>query len=184
MDTSILHEVRDYRWFQIQFLKFVICGPIFRSNISGPILKSIICSLIFIPWFKFQFSGLIFEVQFSFHDLRVPICRSKFNDRLYESHDICGGVNHRRIWGGGVLHTWVITIETIAAWQNWNLYRRTYITVKIIFPFPFILNGIWIMIMVTVRFHSVRIDSSIRFKIERKTVTTIISHSIWKDMEI
>ena len=47
--------------------------------------------------------------------------------------------------------------------------------------FPFALNGIWSWWQFSFRFRFKWI--SIWFKIERKTVTTIRSHSIWKEME-
>ena len=49
------------------------------------------------------------------------------------------------------------------------------------FPFPFTLNGIRSWWRISFRFWTEW--NSIRFKIERKTVTTIISQSIWKEME-
>ena len=52
---------------------------------------------------------------------------------------------------------------------------------KTIFPFPFKLNGIWSWWQFSFRFWTKWI--SIWFKIERKTVTTIVSHSIWKEIE-
>ena len=50
------------------------------------------------------------------------------------------------------------------------------------FPFPFALNGIWSWWQFSFRFWTKWI--SIWFKIEMKTVTTIISHSMRKEMEI
>ena len=55
-------------------------------------------------------------------------------------------------------------------------------TDKIIFPFPFTLNGIWSWWQFSFRFWTKW--NSIWLRIERKTVTTIISHSMWKEMEI
>ena len=55
-------------------------------------------------------------------------------------------------------------------------------TEKTIFPFPFTLNGIRSWWQLSFRFWTKW--NSIWFKIERKTVTTIISHSMWKEMEI
>ena len=50
-----------------------------------------------------------------------------------------------------------------------------------IFLFPFKLNGIWSWWQYSFRFWTKW--NSIWFKIEWKTVTTIISHSMWKEME-
>ena len=47
--------------------------------------------------------------------------------------------------------------------------------------FPFKLNGIWLWWQFSFQFWAKW--NSIWFKIERKTVTTIISHSIWKEIE-
>ena len=55
-------------------------------------------------------------------------------------------------------------------------------TEKAIFPFPFTMNGIWSWWKFSFRFWAKW--KSIWFKIERKTVTTIISHSIWKEIEL
>ena len=55
-------------------------------------------------------------------------------------------------------------------------------TEKTIFPFPFTLNGIWSWWQFSSQFWI--IWNSIWFKIEKKTITTIISHSIWMEMEI
>ena len=55
-------------------------------------------------------------------------------------------------------------------------------TEKTTFPFPFTLNEIWSWWQFSFQFWT--IWNSIWFKIEKKTVTTIISHSIWKEMEI
>ena len=55
-------------------------------------------------------------------------------------------------------------------------------TDKTIFPFPFTLNGIWSWWQIFFRFWTKW--NSIWFKIERKTVFTIISHSMWKEMEV
>ena len=52
-------------------------------------------------------------------------------------------------------------------------------TEKTMFQIPFILNGIWSWWQFSFRFWT-KWDS-IWFKIEKKTVTTIISHSIWKE---
>ena len=54
-------------------------------------------------------------------------------------------------------------------------------TEKTIFPIPFTLNGIWSWWQFSLQFLTKW--NSIWFKIERKTVTTIISHSIWKEIE-
>ena len=62
---------------------------------------------------------------------------------------------------------------------RWN--ARCY-TEKTSIPFPFKLNGIWSWWHLSFRFWTKW--KSIWFKIERKTVITIISHSIWKEMEI
>ena len=59
--------------------------------------------------------------------------------------------------------------------------RNSIYTEKTIFPFPFKLNGIWSWWQFSFRFWTKWI--SIWFKIERKTVTTIVSHSIWKEIE-
>ena len=48
--------------------------------------------------------------------------------------------------------------------------------------FPFKLSGIWSWGQFSFRFWTKW--KTIWFKIERKTVTTIISHSLWKEMEI
>ena len=50
------------------------------------------------------------------------------------------------------------------------------------FPFPFKLNGIWPWWQFSFRFLTKW--KSTWFKIERKIVATIISHSMWKEMEI
>ena len=55
-------------------------------------------------------------------------------------------------------------------------------TEKTIFLFPFKLNGIWSWWQFSFRFWTKW--NSIWVKIERKTVTTIISHSMWKEIEI
>ena len=55
-------------------------------------------------------------------------------------------------------------------------------TAKTIFPFPFTLNGVWSWWQFSFRLWTKW--SSIWFKIERKIVTTIISHSMWKELEI
>ena len=53
---------------------------------------------------------------------------------------------------------------------------------KTIFPFPFKLNGIWSWWQFSFRFWTKW--NSIWFKIERKkTIPTIISHSMWKEIE-
>ena len=52
-------------------------------------------------------------------------------------------------------------------------------TEKTIFPFPFTLNWIWSWWQFSIRCHH-----SIWFKIKRKTVIMIISHSMWKKIEI
>ena len=54
-------------------------------------------------------------------------------------------------------------------------------TEKTIFLFPFKLNGIWSWWQFSFQFWTKW--TSIWFKIKRKTVTTIISHSMWKEME-
>ena len=55
-------------------------------------------------------------------------------------------------------------------------------TEKTTFPFPFKSNWIWLWWQFSFRFWTKY--NSIWFKVERKTVTTIISHSIWKEMTI
>ena len=60
--------------------------------------------------------------------------------------------------------------------------RCHYCTDKTIFPFPFLLNGIWSWWQFSFRFRTKW--KSIWFKIERKTVIRIISHSMWKELEI
>ena len=55
-------------------------------------------------------------------------------------------------------------------------------TEKKVLPFPFTLNGIRSWWQFSFRFWSKW--KSISFKIEKKTVTTIISHSMWKEMEV
>ena len=55
-------------------------------------------------------------------------------------------------------------------------------TEKTSISFPFTLNGLWSCWQFSFRFWTKWF--SIWFKIERKTVTTIISHSMWKEMEI
>ena len=54
-------------------------------------------------------------------------------------------------------------------------------TLRKLFPFSFSLNGIWSWWQFSFRFRTKW--NSIWFKIERKTVITIISHSMWKKME-
>ena len=54
-------------------------------------------------------------------------------------------------------------------------------TEKTVLPFPFTVNGIWSWWHFSFRFWTKW--NSIWFKIERKTVTMIISHSIWEEME-
>ena len=54
-------------------------------------------------------------------------------------------------------------------------------TEKTIFSFPFTWNGIWAWWQFSSRFWTKW--NFIRFQIERKTVTTIVSHSIWKEIE-
>ena len=54
-------------------------------------------------------------------------------------------------------------------------------TDKTSIPFPFTLNGIWSWWQFSFQFWTKWI--SIWSTIERKTVTTIISHSMWKEME-
>ena len=61
--------------------------------------------------------------------------------------------------------------------RGWYMY-----TEKNIFPFLFSSNGIWSWWQISFRFWIKW--NFIWFKIERKTVTTIISHSLWKEMEI
>ena len=73
------------------------------------------------------------------------------------------------------------TSENVSAGEDWpNSWRNSY-TVKTMFPFPFKLNGIWSWWQFSFRFWTKW--NSIWFKIERKPVTTIISHSIWKEKE-
>ena len=48
-------------------------------------------------------------------------------------------------------------------------------TEKTIFPFPFTVNGIW---------SRRQFLNQMEFQFGSKTVTTIISHSLWKEMEI
>ena len=55
-------------------------------------------------------------------------------------------------------------------------------TEKTSIPFPFKLNGIWSWWQFSFRFWTKW--SYIWFKIESKSGTTIISHSMWKEMEI
>ena len=55
-------------------------------------------------------------------------------------------------------------------------------TKKIMFLSAFTLNGIWSWWQFSFRFWTKW--NSIWFKIKRKTVPTIISHSMWKEMEI
>ena len=55
-------------------------------------------------------------------------------------------------------------------------------TEKTIFPIPFKLNGIWSWGRFSFRYWTKW--SPIWFKIEGKTFTMIISHSIWKELEI
>ena len=54
-------------------------------------------------------------------------------------------------------------------------------TEKTIFPFPFKLNGIWSWWQVSFRFSEPN-KIPFMFRIERKTVTAIISHLIWKEI--
>ena len=54
-------------------------------------------------------------------------------------------------------------------------------TEKTSIPFPFTLNGIWSWWQYSFRFWTKW--NSIWFKIERNAVITIISHSMWKEME-
>ena len=88
-------------------------------------------------------------------------------------------------------------------WHVWGwLSQGPEYAEKTIFPFPFILNGIWSWGQFCFRFWTkwnsiwLKIEreqfffrfwtklNCIWLKIERETVTTIISHSLWKDMEI
>ena len=76
--------------------------------------------------------------------------------------------------------TWFIDNITclsrdILAWP-WEIAA----TEKTIFPFK--LNGIWLWWQFFFRFWTKR--NSIWFKIERKAVITIMSHSMWEEMEI
>ena len=54
-------------------------------------------------------------------------------------------------------------------------------TEKTMFPFPFTLNGIWSWWQFSFRFWTKW--NSIWLRIEKKAVTTTISHSIWKEIE-
>ena len=56
-----------------------------------------------------------------------------------------------------------------------------YCTEKTMLPFPFTMNWIWSWWQFSFRFRTKW--KSIWFKIERKTVNTIISHSIWKEIK-
>ena len=62
-----------------------------------------------------------------------------------------------------------------------DVYFYLSYTEKTSIPFPFKSNGIWSWWQFS--FRSWTKWKSVWFKIERKTVTTIISHSIWKEME-
>ena len=66
--------------------------------------------------------------------------------------------------------------------ENFSQRRRGEYTEKTRIPFPFTLDGIWSWWQISFRFWTKW--KSIWFKIERKTVTTIISHLIGKEMEI
>ena len=65
--------------------------------------------------------------------------------------------------------------------RNLTLFAFLY-TEKTILPIPFTLSGIWSWWQFSFRFWNKW--SSIWFKIEKKTVTTNISHSMQKEMEI
>ena len=78
------------------------------------------------------------------------------------------------------------TVITAQIWLNWEqiwarLLLQPWYTEKTILPIPFPLNGIWSWEQFSFRFWIKW--NSIWFKIERKTVTTIISHPMWKEMD-
>ena len=82
---------------------------------------------------------------------------------------------------GGVLNWRYHPIFLVSSFRRQPL-GQLYALRKLVFPFPYTLNGIWLWGQISFRFWTKW--NSIWFKIKRKTVTTIISHSMWKEMEI
>ena len=72
--------------------------------------------------------------------------------------------------------------EVVLSCCSKQLKVHSLCTQETIFTFLFTLNGIWSWWQFSFRFWTKWI--SIWFKIERKAVTTIISHSVWKEIEI
>ena len=64
-----------------------------------------------------------------------------------------------------------------------SLAETCWYTEKTIFPFPFKFNGIWSWWQFSFRFSEPN-GIPFVFKIKRKTVTMIISHSMWKELEV
>ena len=81
----------------------------------------------------------------------------------------------------GVEKRYILILNTYILLDPKFMHTSFY-TEKTIFPFPFPLNGIWSWWQFSFRFWTKW--NSIWLKIEWKTVTTIISHSMWKEMEI
>ena len=111
----------------------------------------------------------------------------------YLGQATCGNVSiylwlQRINWTRSVFGAW---FQAVCIWQLNNARTRSPFEIKYQLAgtektrvlFLFKLNGIWSWWQLSFRFLN-QMDFHLVQKIERKTVTTIISHSMWKEMRI
>ena len=97
--------------------------------------------------------------------------------KVFPSIPVLCKIKSRNVPAVGIFKQKITTKKS----QSPPIRAKFFLTEKSIFPIPFKLNGIWSWWLFAFQFWTKW--NSIWLKIERKTVTTIISHSIWKEME-
>ena len=111
----------------------------------------------------------------------IIYCLCLYYNVFYDS-DVCDNIYREHAREYIHYHKWDSLIVGLVRHVFIDILPPRLYTEKTIFPFSFTLNGIWSWWQFSFRFWTK--CNSIWFKIEKKTVTTIISHSFWKEMEI